>query len=853
MDVREEFIKFFEKKGHKIIPSAPLVPDDETLLFTNAGMVPFKSVFTGEVPAPNPPRAASCQTCIRAGGKHNDLDNVGYTARHHTFFEMLGNFSFGDYFKKDAIAHAWEFVTEVLKLPKEKIWVTVHDTDDEAEAIWAEHIDKSRILRFGDKDNFWQMGDTGPCGPCSEIFIDQGAEHFGGAEDYMGGDGDRFLEIWNLVFMQFERDKSGKLTPLPKPSIDTGMGLERVSAIKEGKFNNYETSLFMPLINAVAKLCGKPYVSEEGASYRVIADHIRSVSFLLAQGVNFDREGRGYVLRRILRRAVRHGYLLGLKEPFMHKLVEPLVALMGGHYTYLEAKKDVIKKQIFLEEERFFATIASGLELFEEELKASKKEFSADVAFKLYDTFGFPLDLTQDMLRDRGISVDVKRFDELMNEQKKRAKASWKGSGDKAVHGDFKELLSNFGANRFIGYENERAAVKVLALLDEDFKKIDVLEAGKNGWVFLESTPFYAQSGGQCGDSGELTKVAEVVDTQKFFELNLSLVNATKAIRAGDTVEAVVSKEREEISKHHSATHLLHSALRAVLGSHVAQAGSLVEAGRLRFDFSHPKAMSAEELTKTEQFVNAAIQEAIEAKTQIMDIEDAKKSGAIALFGEKYADKVRVVSFEDTSIEFCGGIHVKNSAVIGNFFITKESGVSAGVRRIEAVCGRAALELSRAWRDELGSIKEALKNKDALLGIERLKTEIKELKAKASSLESNAGKKLVGVDIKGVEVIVDELPSGDIKKSIDELKNQKERVAVLLFQNSGDRVTIAAGAKNCSVKAGAWIKEIAPIVGGGGGGRDDFAQAGGKDASKIQEALNAALKYAVGVIEGKRD
>ncbi|MDR2636159.1 MAG: alanine--tRNA ligase, partial [Campylobacteraceae bacterium] len=421
MDVREEFLKFFESKGHKVNASAPLVPEDETLLFTNAGMVPFKSVFTGEISAPNPPRATSCQTCIRAGGKHNDLDNVGYTARHHTFFEMLGNFSFGDYFKEDAIAYAWEFVTEVLKLPKEKLWVTVHESDDEAEKIWSQHIQKSRILRFGDKDNFWQMGDTGPCGPCSEIFIDQGAEHFHGSEDYMGGDGDRFLEIWNLVFMQYERGTDGKLTPLPKPSIDTGMGLERVTAIKEGKLNNYESSLFMPLINEVAKLCGKPYESESGASYRVIADHIRSVAFLLAQGVNFDKEGRGYVLRRILRRAVRHGYLLGLKEPFMYKLVDTLCGLMGGHYSYLIQKKEAVKQQIFLEEERFFVTIASGLELFEDELHRTKKEFSADVAFKLYDTFGFPLDLTQDMLRDKNIVVDVKRFDELMSEQKKRA------------------------------------------------------------------------------------------------------------------------------------------------------------------------------------------------------------------------------------------------------------------------------------------------------------------------------------------------------------------------------------------------------------------------------------------------
>ncbi|MDR1284728.1 MAG: alanine--tRNA ligase [Campylobacteraceae bacterium] len=850
MNIREEFLRFFESKGHKVVQSAPLVPEDETLLFTNAGMVPFKSIFTGEVSAPNPPKAASCQTCIRAGGKHNDLDNVGYTARHHTFFEMLGNFSFGDYFKEEAIAYAWEFVTEVLKFDKDKLWVTVHDSDEEAEKIWSKHISKNRILRFGDKDNFWQMGDTGPCGPCSEIFVDQGEEHFKSSEDCMGGDGDRFLEIWNLVFMQYERGADGKLTPLPKPSIDTGMGLERVTAIKEGKLNNYESSLFMPLIDGVAKLCGKPYESQSGASYRVIADHIRSVAFLLAQGVNFDKEGRGYVLRRILRRAVRHGYLLGLKKPFMYKLVDILSDLMGGHYVYLVQKKEMIKQQIFLEEERFFATIASGLELFEDELIRTKKEFSADTAFKLYDTFGFPLDLTQDMLRDKEISVDIKRFDELMNEQKKRAKASWKGSGDKAVHGDFKELLDSFGVNKFVGYETTKTTAKILALLDDNFKRVEKLDAKTVGWVLLDTTPFYAQSGGQCGDSGELAGKALVLDTQRFFELNLIHVKTDVILKSGEEVEAVVGDKRIEITKHHSATHLLHSALRAVLGSHVAQAGSLVEAERLRFDFSHPKALSTQELEQIENFVNNAILNSMPNITKTMNIEDAKKSGAIALFGEKYGSNVRVVKFGDVSVEFCGGIHVDNTSVIGNFFITKESGVSAGVRRIEAVCGKAAFDIAKSWREELGKIKEEVKNKDAIIGIERLKNDVKELKSKINSLESNIGKKLEGTIIEGVEVIVDELKAGDIKSRIDEIKNQKDKVAILLFQEQDGRVIIAAGSKNSAVKAGAWIKDIAFIVGGGGGGRDDFAQAGGKDASKIEDAKKAALEYAKKVLKG---
>ncbi|MBO7370533.1 MAG: alanine--tRNA ligase, partial [Campylobacter sp.] len=624
MDIRQAYLDFFASKGHEIIVSSPLVPDDATLLFTNAGMVPFKSIFTGAVPRPNPPIRTSCQTCIRAGGKHNDLDNVGYTARHHTFFEMLGNFSFGEYFKKEAIAYAWEFVTEILKLPKDKLYVTVHTSDDEAFEIWQQHITKERIYRFGDKDNFWAMGDTGPCGPCSEIFYDQGQEHFSGEEDYMGGDGDRFLEIWNLVFMQYERSIDGKLTPLPKPSIDTGMGLERVVAIKEGKFSNYYSSLFMPIINKVAKLCGKAYVYESGASYRVIADHIRSVSFLLAQGVNFDKEGRGYVLRRILRRAVRHGYLLGIKEPFMHKLVDVLCEVMGGHYGYLNEKKENIKELIKLEEERFFATISAGLNLFNDELEKTKDIFSGEVAFKLYDTYGFPLDLTADMLREKNIKIDEKKFDELMSEQRQRAKAAWKGSGDKAMQiGDFKALLEKFGENEFIGYEFTQSKSKILAILNDEFKEISELKAGNIGWILLDKTPFYATSGGQCNDTGVINKTSGVLDTQKFFGLNLSKVEASLDLKVGDLVECEVSSDRSEIARHHSATHLLHLGLRRVLGDMVSQAGSLVEASRLRFDFTYPKAMSSEQIEKVENFVNDQISRANSTKTDIMNIDDA--------------------------------------------------------------------------------------------------------------------------------------------------------------------------------------------------------------------------------------
>jgi len=849
MDIRQAFLDFFSSKGHKIYESAPLVPDDATLLFTNAGMVPFKTVFTGEVPVPNPPKAASCQTCIRAGGKHNDLENVGHTARHHTFFEMLGNFSFGDYFKEDAIAYAWEFVTEVLELPDEKLWVTVHESDDEAAEIWAKYVASDRILRMGDKDNFWQMGDIGPCGPCSEIFYDQGVEHFNGPEDYMGGDGDRFLEIWNLVFMQYERDKDGNLTPLPKPSIDTGMGLERVMAVKEGKLSNYDTELFMPIIRAVQKMVGKPYIYESGASYRVIADHLRSTTFLLAQGVNFSNEGRGYVLRRILRRAVRHGYMLGLREPFMCKLVDVLVEIMGGHYTYLAEKKETVKQLMQLEEERFFGTIAAGIELFEKELANTKNLFSGSVAFKLYDTYGFPLDLTQDMLKDRDIDVDIAEFERLMQEQRQRAKAAWKGSGDVKVEGDFKALTEEFGKNSFVGYESLTSESRVVAFLNDSFERVESIEPEQSGWVMLDVTPFYAESGGQAGDVGVLQSledeqtVAEVLDTKKFFDLNLSKIKAVKKVCEKDFVKAVVDTSRHEIAKHHSATHLLHSALREILGDHVSQAGSLVEADRLRFDFSHPKALSAEEIATVEKWVNDRVERGIAGETEEMDIESAKAKGAMALFGEKYGDKVRVVSFGDSSIELCGGTHVRNTAEIGMFLVTKESGVSAGVRRIEAVCGHAAYEVIKNMRSTLAKVESELKAKDPILGIEKLKSQIKKLKQELVEAQKSKKSDVKAEKLNGVTVVVDEVEGGDIKSMIDDLKNAHDKVAVMLFQRKGEKVLIAAGQKNTSVKAGDWVKQIAPILGGGGGGRDDFAQAGGKDASKIGEAKEKAMAY----------
>ena len=839
MDIRAQFLNFFASKGHEITPSSPLVPDDASLLFTNAGMVPFKNIFTGEVPRPTPPRKTSCQTCIRAGGKHNDLDNVGYTARHHTFFEMLGNFSFGDYFKKEVIAYAWEFVTEVLKLPKERLYVTVHEKDDEAYTLWQAHIEKERIYRFGDKDNFWQMGDTGPCGPCSEIFYDQGEEHFHSSEDYMGGDGDRFLEIWNLVFMQYERSSDGTLSPLPKPSIDTGMGLERVYAIKEGKLSNFDSSLFMPLINQIASLCGRAYVYESGASYRVIADHIRSSAFLLAQGVSFDKEGRGYVLRRILRRALRHGYLLGLKEPFMYKLVDVLCELMGGHYAYLNEKKEAIKEQIKLEEERFLSTIEKGIELFNEELAKTQNIFSGEIAFKLYDTYGFPLDLTQDMLREKGLSIDEECFERLMSEQKERAKAAWKGSGDKVVSGDFKILLERFGKNEFVGYTQKACESQILALLDENFKMQEKLHNGQTGWVFLDKTPFYANSGGQVGDKGFLGE-NEISDTQKFFELNLSKITAKNELKLDEKLLAHIDEgKREQIARHHSATHLLHYALRKILGAHIAQAGSLVEFNKLRFDFNHPKALTKEELEKIENLVNEMISSSYPALLEEMSLDDAKQSGAIALFSEKYENKVRVLSLGESK-ELCGGTHVNNSAEIGSFFILKESGVSAGVRRIEAVVSKAAHAYAKNALKELESLKIELKNNDLLSGISKLKNEISKLK---NELKNSNSSELKSENIKGVQICIAKIENGDIKAMIDHFKNQFEKAVILLIQEKEGKISLAAGVKNAPLKAGNLVKNIAIILGGNGGGKDDFATAGGKDLTKIDEALKEAKSF----------
>ena len=845
MDIRKEFLKFFEKKGHKIYSSSSLVPDDNSLLFTNAGMVQFKPIFTGEKPAPTPPRATSSQLCMRAGGKHNDLENVGYTNRHHTLFEMLGNFSFGDYFKEEAIAYAWEFVTEVLELPKDRLWITIHESDDEAGKIWEKYVSKDRIVKMGDKDNFWQMGDTGPCGPCSEIHFDQGVDKFNSPEDYLGGDGDRFLEIWNLVFMQYNKDENGKLTPLPKPSIDTGMGLERITAIKEGVTSNYDTSIFKPLLKKIEEITNKEYFKDKrGASHRVIADHIRAVSFLLAHGVRFDREGRGYVLRRILRRGVRHGYLLGMKEPFMYKIVDTLAEQMKSHYPYLLEKKEAIKDAIKLEEERFFATIDKGMALFKEELAKTTDIFSGEVAFKLYDTYGFPLDLTEDMLREVGKKVDMPVFNTLMQEQKERARANWKGSGDKKVN--LKDL-EKISPNKFVGYEYTEYKTKIKALFDKDLNLVNELDG--DGFVMLEETPFYAESGGQIGDKGVLIKdgniIAKVIDTKKYDDRNISKVKDTKLV-VNEEVLAKVDESRKEIAKHHSATHLLHSALRKVLGEHVTQAGSLVEANRLRFDFTHPRALTKEELTKIEEMVNNVVAKAIKAEVIETTINEAKKMGAMALFGEKYGDIVRVVKFGDFSIELCGGTHVKNSAEVGNFYIVKESGVSAGVRRIEAVCGLSGYKYSKEFIEEVNELKAENKAKDLKTFIEKQKEEIKNLKEEIKALKQAAVSEIKPINKDGINFVIERIDNANLREIATDLKGRIDNLVAFLVGENKGKVNLVAVSKIDNIKAGELIKEFAPIIDGKGGGKADFAQGGGKDISKIDELLKIVKEKLLG-------
>ncbi|HFQ5289339.1 TPA: alanine--tRNA ligase [Vibrio vulnificus] len=843
-EVRNAFLKFFESKGHQIVDSSSLVPhNDPTLLFTNAGMNQFKDCFLGAEKRAYT-RATTAQRCVRAGGKHNDLENVGFTARHHTFFEMLGNFSFGDYFKEDAIAFAWEFLTETLKLPKDRLLVTVYETDDEAFDIWNQKVGvpADRIIRIGDKkggkqyesDNFWTMGDTGPCGPCTEIFYDHGEHIWGGRPGTPEEDGDRFIEIWNNVFMQFNRHADGTMEPLPKPSVDTGMGIERISAIMQGVHSNYEIDVFQKLIKATAEIVGCEDLSNQ--SLRVIADHIRSCSFLIADGVMPSNEGRGYVLRRIIRRAVRHGNKLGAQGVFFHKLVGVLAEVMGSAADELKKQQAVVEKVLRIEEENFGRTLERGMVILNEALDALEgKELDGETVFKLYDTYGFPADLTNDVARERDFTIDEAGFEKAMEEQRQRAREAGQFGTD------YNAKIKVDAQSEFCGYTSTQERSDVVALFVEG-EETATLSAGDKAIVILQETPFYAESGGQCGDSGVLkteSGLFQVEDTQKLGNaIAHHGVLAEGVLAKGDQVTAIVDAERRAaISLNHSATHLLHAALRQVLGEHVAQKGSLVKAENLRFDFSHLEAVTAAELKEVERLVNAQIRRNHIIETNIMDIESAKQKGAMALFGEKYDDEVRVLSMGDFSTELCGGIHASNTGDIGLFKITSEGGIAAGIRRIEAVTGEAALEAIDA---QARKFEEKLQ--DAANKAKSLEKEIQQLKDK---LASQASANLIDQvkEIAGVKVLVAKLDGADnkaLRGMVDELKNQMGSGIIMLGNVADDKVGLIAGVTQdltSKVKAGELVNMVAQQVGGKGGGRPDMAQAGGTDSSALPSAL----------------
>ena len=868
-EIRQAFLDFFHSKGHQVVASSSLVPhNDPTLLFTNAGMNQFKDVFLG-LDKRHYSRATTAQRCVRAGGKHNDLENVGYTARHHTFFEMLGNFSFGDYFKQDAIKYAWELLTgeNWFALPKDKLWVTVYETDDEAFDIWANEVGvpRERIIRIGDNkgaafasDNFWQMGDTGPCGPCTEIFFDHGDHIWGGPPGSPEEDGDRYIEIWNIVFMQFNRQADGTMEPLPKPSVDTGMGLERIAAVLQHVNSNYDIDLFRTLIENVARVTGATDLTNK--SLRVIADHIRSCAFLIADGVIPSNENRGYVLRRIIRRAVRHGNMLGAKETFFWKLVAPLIDVMGAAGEELKQQQAQVEHVLKTEEEQFARTLERGLALLDEELSKLKGDtLDGETAFRLYDTYGFPVDLTADVCRERNIKVDEAGFEAAMEEQRRRARES---SGFGA---DYNAMIRVDGASEFKGYDHLELNAKVTALFI-DGKAVDSVTAGQEAVVILDQTPFYAESGGQVGDKGELKGAGfsfAVNDTQKYGQAIGHIGKLTHgALKVGDALEADVDRaRRQRIRLNHSATHLMHAALRQVLGTHVAQKGSLVNDKALRFDFSHFEAMKPEEIRAVEDLVNAQIRRNLPVETNIMDIDAARESGAMALFGEKYDDRVRVLSMGDFSTELCGGTHASRTGDIGLFRITSESGTAAGVRRIEAVTGEGAIAYLHAQSDLLGDIAQLLKGDSHNLGdkvraaLERtrlLEKELQQLKEQAAAQES-ANLSSKAEEINGVKLLVSELAGVEpkmLRTMVDDLKNQLGSTVVVLATVADGKVSLIAGvSKDVTdrVKAGELVGMVAQQVGGKGGGRPDMAQAGGTDAS----ALPAALASVKGWVSAK--
>jgi len=858
-DIREKFLKFFESKGHSIVRSSPLVPgNDPTMLLTNSGMVQFKDVFLGLDSRPYS-RATSVQRCVRAGGKHNDLENVGYTARHHTFFEMLGNFSFGDYFKRDAIQYAWELLTKVYGLPVEKLTVTVYFEDDEAYDIWANEIGvpKERIIRIGDNkgaryasDNFWQMADTGPCGPCTEIFYDHGADIWGGPPGSPEEDGDRFIEIWNLVFMQFNRDEAGNMTPLPKPSIDTGMGMERLAAVLQHVHSNYEIDLFQNLIKAAARETGIEDLGNN--SLKVIADHIRSASFMIVDGIIPSSEGHGYVLRRIIRRALRHGHKLGQTKPFFHKLVADLDLEMGEAYPELRDAKDRVAQVLKAEEERFGETLENGMKILEAQLAKDPNNLDGATAFTLYDTYGFPLDLTADICRERNVTLDEAGFSAAMEQQKKTARAA----------GKFKMAANVEYAGektKFVGYDALAHNTHVLALY-ADGVKVDELEAGQAGIVVLDTTPFYAESGGQVGDQGLIGHLDggagarfEVEDTLKIQAdvFGHHGVLREGSLKVGDTVDAQVDTvKRGRTIRNHSATHLMHKALREVLGSHVQQKGSLVDPDKTRFDFSHPQALTADEIAQVEAIVNREILENHPTQSHHMSFDDAVKHGAMALFGEKYGDTVRVLDI-GSSKELCGGVHVTRTGDIGLFKIVSEGGVAAGIRRVEAVTGEGALALvqsiNRKLVDAAGALKTSPDELTARIAQvqDQVKTLEKEVAALKSKLAAGQGDELLGkaVDVNGIKVLAATMEGADVatlREAMDKLKDKLQTAAIVLASVADGKVSLIAGVTKDAtgkVKAGELVNFVAQQVGGKGGGRPDMAQAGGTDPAGLPAAL----------------
>lgn len=872
-ELRKAFLKYFEERDHRILPSSPLIPkSDPTLLFTNAGMVQFKGIFLGEEKA-DFTRAATIQKCLRAGGKQSDLERVGKTARHHTFFEMLGNFSFGDYFKDKAIFMAWEFLAEVIGLPKERLWVSVFREDNEAATLWRDKVGlpEERIVRLGEEDNFWRMGDTGPCGPCSEIIIDQGPEV--GCKKpscAVGCDCDRYLEIWNLVFMQYNKDERGILTPLPKPSIDTGMGLERLAAVTQGKLTNFESDLFLPIIKAVSDISGVSYSSKLQTpdsrpqtldfSLKVIADHIRAITFLLSEGIFPSNEGRGYILRRIIRRAARHGRLLGVEGPFLYRLVDSVVNVMGQAYPELTDREDYIERFTEVEEERFSGTLEIGLRILREIIDKAKEtkalKISGDELFTLYDTYGFPLDLSQDIAQEEGLILDEEGFHKAMEKQKLKAKAAWAGSGEEKIKEIYRKF-SEIGKTLFIGYEGFQSNAKILAIGKND-TLVESAKEGEDVEFFLDRTPFYGEAGGQVGDSGIFIKGssrAVIKDTIKPIEnLNSHKARVLKGeFRVGDVIRAEVDREkRKATARNHTATHLLHSALREILGDHVKQAGSLVAPDRLRFDFTHFSPLSEREINTIEEKVNRAVMENIPLEIEVKDMEDALSSGAIALFGEKYGEKVRVVEMKGISSELCGGIHLNATGEVGLFKIMGESGIASGVRRIEALTGESALKYIKEEEQELINIARLLKSSDLKVfsKVEKLQTiqrdlerEIERLIEKLSSTESGA---IIdeAKDISGIRVIAKKIEEADIKDLrifADSLRDRlKSGVLVLGSSKDGKVSLIAMVTKDLTKRfhAGKIIKEVAAITGGSGGGKAEMAEAGGKDPNKLDEALN---------------